>query len=132
MFTPYLKQTFRILLAVYLIISTAAYLLPVQAQYDEATIDRLLITPKTYSIYKTDEKIHVDGKSEEQDWKHAPWTDTFMDIEGTIRPTPLLDTRVKMLWDDHYLYIYAQLEEPHIWGTIDRHDAIIYLPRQRF
>ena len=31
-----------------------------------------------------------------------------------------------MLWDKDYLYIYAELSEPHIWGSLKNHDDIIY------
>jgi hypothetical protein len=31
-----------------------------------------------------------------------------------------------MLWDDDALYIGARLEEPHVWATIEEHDAVIY------
>ncbi len=31
-----------------------------------------------------------------------------------------------MLWDDHYLYIGAELEEPHVQGTYTRHDSYIF------
>ena len=31
-----------------------------------------------------------------------------------------------MLWDDQYFYIGASLEEPHVWGTLTQHDAVIF------
>jgi hypothetical protein len=31
-----------------------------------------------------------------------------------------------MLWDDEYLYVGAELEEPHLWATITEHDAVIF------
>ena len=31
-----------------------------------------------------------------------------------------------MLWDDDYLYIAAELEEPHVWATLTQHDAVIF------
>ena len=51
---------------------------------------------------------------------------TFVDIEGAVRPEPLWDTRVWMFWDDHYLYVVARLEEPHVWATLTERDAVIY------
>ena len=35
-------------------------------------------------------------------------------------------TRAKMLWDSTYLYIYAELQEADLWGTLRQHDTIIY------
>jgi hypothetical protein len=31
-----------------------------------------------------------------------------------------------MLWDDAYFYVGAELEEPHVWGTLTTHDAVIF------
>jgi transglutaminase-like putative cysteine protease len=31
-----------------------------------------------------------------------------------------------MLWDDDYLYIAAELTEPHVWATLTNHDAVIF------
>ncbi|ULT28984.1 carbohydrate-binding family 9-like protein [Sphingobacterium sp. E70] len=59
-------------------------------------------------------------------WEKAPWTNAFKDIEGTSKPTPSFDTRVKMLWDNENLYLFAKLEEPHINGYLRQKDTIIY------
>ena len=59
-------------------------------------------------------------------WAKAPWSSPFSDIEGDGQPVPPLKTQFKMLWDDNNLYIYAKLEEPHIWASIQQRDAIIY------
>ncbi len=55
-----------------------------------------------------------------------PWTDDFVDIEGSARPAPRFRTRVKLLWDDDCLYIGAELEEPHVWATLTEHDSVIF------
>jgi hypothetical protein len=31
-----------------------------------------------------------------------------------------------MLWDDQFFYVGAYLEEPHVWGTLTDHDAVIF------
>ncbi len=31
-----------------------------------------------------------------------------------------------MLWDDQYLYIAAELQEPHVWATLTAHDSVIF------
>ncbi|MFD2555923.1 carbohydrate-binding family 9-like protein [Sphingobacterium tabacisoli] len=82
--------------------------------------------PKTYAVIKTKEAIVIDGLANEASWDLAPWSDKFVDIEGDLKPAPRFDTKVKMLWDENYLYLYARLDEPHIWGTLTQHDAIIY------
>jgi hypothetical protein len=32
---------------------------------------------------------------------------------------------MKMLWDDTYLYVGAELSEPNVWATLTEHDAVI-------
>jgi hypothetical protein len=39
---------------------------------------------------------------------------------------PFHETKVKMLWDDEFLYIGAILEEPHIWATFTERESIIF------
>jgi hypothetical protein len=70
--------------------------------------------------------VVIDGRLDDEAWKIAAWTDAFVDIEGDIRPRPRFSTRAKMLWDDTYFYIAALLEEPHVWGTLTRHDSVIF------
>ena len=31
-----------------------------------------------------------------------------------------------MLWDADFLYVYAKLDEEHIWGDITKRDAVIF------
>jgi hypothetical protein len=63
---------------------------------------------------------------DEDDWKSAPWTADFVDIQGDVRPRPRFQTRAKMLWDDRYFYVAADLKEPHVWGTLTKHDSVIF------
>ncbi|WP_353182797.1 carbohydrate-binding family 9-like protein [Parapedobacter lycopersici] len=97
-----------------------------QAQPADDRIDRLLQPPNTYVIYQTATPMVIDGKPDEPVWENVAWTADFVDIEGDIKPRPLHNTRVKMLWDEQFLYIYAQLEEPDVWATLNQHDAIIF------
>jgi len=71
------------------------------------------------------EMIKIDGLVDEA-WAMAPWTSEFVDIEGDKRPSPYFDTRVKMLWDQDYFYVLAELEEPHVWAKLTERDAVIY------
>lgn len=83
--------------------------------------------PKKYTCYKTNEALIIDGNLEEAAWQTIAWSESFQDIEGEKKPKPLFNTRMKMLWDDQYLYIAAQLEEPHLWATYDKRDMIIFM-----
>ncbi len=89
-------------------------------------VSNMQTTPLVYAANKINHPLNIDGKADESDWAQAPWTSAFIDIEGSQKAKPAFNTRVKMLWDNEHLYIYAQLEEPHIWGDITQHDAIIY------
>lgn len=69
----------------------------------------------------------IDGRLDDAAWRAAPWSEPFTDIEGSRRPAPRWDTRVKMLWDESALYLAATLEEPDLWGTLTRRDTVIFL-----
>lgn len=79
---------------------------------------------KSYIAYHTNDQIEVDGKGDENSWNKVAWSSDFIDIEGIEKP--LYRTRMKMLWDENYLYFYAEMEEPHIWGDITERDAVIF------
>src|SRR5262249_32364901 len=82
--------------------------------------------PRHYVCYRAGGPVTVDGRLDEPAWKAVPWTDDFVDIEGTRRPRPRFRTRAKMLWDDRRFYIAAELEEPHFWATLTEHDSVIF------
>lgn len=83
-----------------------------------------IVIPKNYIVTKTIDSIEIDGKAEELSWKNSKFTDDFIDIEGV--KTPKFQTKVKLLWDDNYLYIFSEMEEPHIWGYLKQRDTIIF------
>lgn len=68
----------------------------------------------------------IDGSISDTAWSKAPWTDAFVDIEGSLKPNPRFMTRAKMLWDDDFFYIAAEMEEPHVWGTLTEHDSVTF------
>jgi hypothetical protein len=82
--------------------------------------------PYGYVCYRAAAPVTIDGRLDDPAWRDAPWTGDFVDIEGDAKPPPRLRTRAKLLWDDDFLYIGAELEEPHVWATLTRHDAVIF------
>jgi predicted esterase len=84
------------------------------------------IVPQGYLCRHATTPILVDGKLDEAAWAEAPWTADFVDIQGSAKPKPRFRTRAKLLWDDEYLYIAAELEEPHVWATLTQHDSVIF------
>jgi hypothetical protein len=89
-------------------------------------IPDLEFAPRQYVCRRTDGPVTIDGKLDEQTWETASWTEDFIDIEGPGSPAPAHRTSVRMLWDDNYFYVAAQLAEPHVWATLEHRDAVIY------
>ena len=83
-----------------------------------------IVIPQHYVVGKTSQPLTIDGIDDEKAWSQAAFTKSFIDIEGI--DTPRYDTKVKMLWDEQYLYVYAQMEEPHIWGYLRQRDTVIF------
>src|SRR3954471_9363760 len=82
--------------------------------------------PFSYECRRASGPILVDGKLDDEAWKQAQWTSDFVDIEGERQPRPKYRTRAKLLWDDQYLYIAAELEEPDVKATLTEHDSVIF------
>ena len=89
-------------------------------------VPQIPFNPKEYVCYRVSGIINIDGRLDEESWQKAAWTDYFIDIEGDLKPAPLFETRVKMLWDDKYLYIGAELREPNLWATLRQRDTVIF------
>lgn len=82
--------------------------------------------PLSYVCHHTGKPLVIDGVLNDPEWQLAPWATDFVDIEGTAKPAPLYRTRVKMLWDDEYLYIAAEMQEPDVKATLLKHDSVIF------
>jgi hypothetical protein len=115
--------------ALFVVIAALAVLLFLARSNDEpqhAEPPPVYPPPLGYLCNRANSSIKIDGDLNDPAWSDAAWSEDFQDIEGHIRPTPAHRTRVKMLWDDRALYIAADLDEPHVWGTLRDHDAIIF------
>ena len=88
--------------------------------------DAFQFNPEIYTCQQASAPISIDGLLSEEEWGKAPWTSPFVDIEGSIKPNPYYQTRAKMLWDDQFFYIAAELEEEHLWATYDQRDMVIF------
>ena len=82
--------------------------------------------PRTYDAPRVPSPPVIDGSLDDPVWRTPPWTEPFVDIRGDGWPEPTWATRAKIAWDDHHLYIAAELEEPHLWATLADRDAILY------
>jgi hypothetical protein len=70
--------------------------------------------------------IAIDGSLSDPGWSDLAWTENFVDITGAPELRPRFRTRLKMTWDDDFLYVGAELEEPHVWGTITEKNAVMF------
>lgn len=77
-----------------------------------------------YTCYRAPSPIRIDGKLDDPAWQRAPVSPAFADIV-TGEPA-WFDTRVRMLWDDEYLYFGVSAEETDVWGTLTERDSKIY------
>ena len=113
------------------------FLLPVGCQKHHETptatsaaeslpVPKIPYAPRQYVCYRTDQPMTIDGNLDESSWQKTPWTAEFVDIEGDLKPAPSLKTRAKLLWDSSFLYIGAELQEPEVWASLTRRDAVIY------
>ncbi|MFP6644269.1 MAG: sugar-binding protein [Candidatus Latescibacterota bacterium] len=82
--------------------------------------------PRQYIALRTVGTITVDGKLNEASWLRAPSTELFGNMQAPAEPPPYYATRVKMLWDDEYLYFAAMMEDPDILATVTERDGPIY------
>lgn len=82
--------------------------------------------PKQYECHRAGSALEIDGHLDDAAWAKAAWTDAFVDILGADHTKPRFRTRVKMLWDDEFLYIGAELEEPDVWAALTAHDSVIF------
>ena len=85
-----------------------------------------LAEPLSYRARFTPVRPAFGGSLEQGAWAMAPWTEDFVDIEGPRKPAPAYRTRAKLLWDDGWLYVGAELAEPHVWSTLAKHDEIVF------
>ena len=72
--------------------------------------ETLPFAPRRYVAYRASPPISIDGRLDDLAWAAAPWSEPFIDIEGDVRPRPRFATRARMLWDDDYFYVAAEME----------------------
>ncbi len=82
--------------------------------------------PRVSVCPRTSAALTIDGLLDEPAWVATPFTDDFVDIRGKAAGEPRYRTHAKLLWNDTWLYIGAELFEPHVWATLTARDAVIY------
>jgi len=79
-----------------------------------------------YVCQRVAKSLDLTTEAMDPGWEELPWSELFADITGHESLQPRYGTRVRMGWDDHYLYVNAELEEPHVWGTITEKNAVMF------
>ena len=100
--------------------------MPLAAQALSDKYAGMLTRPAGYVCYRAAEVPAIDGLDNERSWRDAPSTAPFVDISGYDFPEPRYKTTVRMLWDENYLYVFAEMEEPHIWANLNKRDTIVF------
>ncbi|CCI43468.1 unnamed protein product [Albugo candida] len=91
-------------------------------------VRRQLLDTKSHTNTNTKyTPLHLDGRLDKDEWAHVEWSTLFQDIEGPkMLPKPHPQTRFKMMYDDTYLYIGAELAETQLWGTYTVKNSRMY------
>ena len=82
--------------------------------------------PPRYVCPRATKPFVLDGRLDKDFWADVPFTDDFLDIQGTHMPTPRFRTRAKMQWDDENFYFGAVLEGDEIWANLTERDCVIF------
>jgi thiamine biosynthesis lipoprotein ApbE len=98
----------------------------VSSQPADVDFEAVPFAPRHYVAYRAPSPPSLDGRLDDPAWAAAVWTEPFVDIEGDKRPRPRFRTRAKMVWDDNWFYIGAEMDEPDVWGTLTERDAVIF------
>lgn len=104
----------------------ATSLLAAQSGPEALPLPAIPFAPRAYICQRAAKSPVIDGRLDDEVWKHAAWTQAFVDIEGSQRPAPRFRTRAKMAWDDTHFYVAAEMEEPDVWATLKARDSVIF------
>ncbi len=77
-----------------------------------------------YTVKRTPVPLTIDGRLNEPEWQAAPFTGAFVHYQDGS-PATLL-TRSKFLWDDTYLYVAFDCQDPDVWGSMTHRDDLLW------
>jgi len=89
--------------------------------------------PNVYIAPYTKPIVEINGDIDKKEWNDVPWSNPFDDIRGKEdavpdeRPDHACQTRMKMMWDDEFLYIAAMIEsDMEVRATYEERNSPIY------
>ncbi|DAZ96428.1 TPA: hypothetical protein N0F65_006474 [Lagenidium giganteum] len=99
-------------------------------QYMDSLRPPMYVCVRRNNGVKTEEEVEpleLDGRLHKPEWEHVPWSNVFEDIEGSARqPKAHPKTHMKMMYDDEYLYVGAEMVDEKIWGTFTKMNSTMY------
>jgi Domain of unknown function (DUF1083). len=89
--------------------------------------------PHVYIAPYTSVPLTIDGDVEKNEWEDVPWSSYFDDIRGAPdappedRPNDNCRTKMKMMWDEEFLYIAAIIEsDMEVRATFEERNSPIF------
>ncbi|EQC33221.1 hypothetical protein SDRG_09205 [Saprolegnia diclina VS20] len=83
--------------------------------------------PRRYAVQHLDGAVlDVDGQLDDAGWANVPWSEPFVDIRGETFAAPWFQTRIKMRYDDGFLYVGAHMEETEVWANVTTRNEVIF------
>jgi glucose/arabinose dehydrogenase len=81
----------------------------------------------TWECRWADSPITIDGKADEEAWKHAEVIDQFsLPWLGKDARPARTATRARLLWDREYLYFFADMEDSDLFAIEKEHDGVTW------
>lgn len=78
-------------------------------------------TTAPYQCHRATKPITLDGKANEADWKHAAVIDGFQQGWRNDNQAPKTHTKAMLLWDDDYLYFFADMVDEDLYAFGSQH-----------
>src|SRR5215471_11589843 len=83
--------------------------------------------PAAFECRWTDTPIKIDGKADEEAWKHAQVIDRFyLPWLGPKARAAKTATKARLLWDREYLYFFADMEDADLYADVKEHDGMTW------
>ena len=112
-----------------LLLALAATTIPSSAADPPAKAEKKIALPpppKGYVCYRRTRPIQIDGRLDEKAWKTAPGPTPSSTSRGTSAPGPDSRRGPRCSGTTRISTSRAVLEEPHVWGTLTKHDSVIF------
>jgi hypothetical protein len=87
------------------------------------TLEAPKVSLPEYHVPRASKPPTIDGKLDDEVWKLAPAVNLTTSFDG--KPVTR-KTTARVLYDDKFLYVSFECEDPDVWGTLLKKDDSIY------